>query len=137
MGRCSNASIDSNLTNVVLRLLWFVQKSPPLEPRKYQSSITCEPMPDDRSKTPRQISPEQYQRLKAEIVAPYRTLRQFVYVACGASGFIGALVFLGQLAAGREVNSAIPNLALQVGVVALMVWLFRLEQRSRRSSKSK
>ena len=53
----------------------------------------CEQMPDDRSKTPRQISPEQYQRLKAEMVAPYRTLRQFVYVACGASGFIGALVF--------------------------------------------
>jgi hypothetical protein len=82
----------------------------------------------------RQINPEQYARLKAEIAAPYRGLRQFVYVACGASGFIGAIVFLAQLAAGREVASALPNFALQIGVVALMVWLFRLEQKASRKS---
>jgi hypothetical protein len=57
---------------------------------------------------------------------------QFVYAACGASGFIGAIVFLAQLAAGREVASALPNFALQIGVVALMVWLFRLEQKAKR-----
>lgn len=95
-------------------------------------------MSDNRSKTPSQVSPEQYQRLKAEMAAPYRPLRQFIYLACGASGFIGGLVFLAQLAAGREVGSALPNFALQVGVVALMVWLFRLERRaSRRASKPK
>ena len=95
-------------------------------------------MSDNHPKTPSQLSPEQHRRLKAEMAAPYRPLRQFIYLACGASGFIGGLVFLAQLAAGREVGSAIPNFALQVGVVALMVWLFRLERRAdRRSSKPK
>lgn len=79
-----------------------------------------------------QISPEQYARLKAEAMAPYRGLRQFIYMGFGASGFIGAVVFLAQLLAGRNVASALPNLALQVGVVALMVVLFRWEQRAGR-----
>lgn len=85
-----------------------------------------------------QLSPEIYARLKAEAKAPYRGLRQFIYIGFGASGFIGAVVFLAQVLAGRNVSSALPNLALQVGVVALMVALFRWEQqRSRRSSGSK
>ncbi|MCG5059494.1 MAG: DUF3493 domain-containing protein [Limnoraphis robusta] len=85
-----------------------------------------------------QLSPEKYARLKAELKAPYRGLRQFIYVGFGASGLIGALVFLAQLLAGRQVSTALPNFALQVGVVALMVWLFRLEKRiARRSSQSK
>lgn len=81
---------------------------------------------------PRQLSPEQYAKLKAQVKAPYRPLRQFIYFAFGASGCIGAFVFLAQLAAGHEVATALPNLALQIGVVALMVWLFRLEQRAER-----
>lgn len=81
---------------------------------------------------PRQLSPEKYARLKAEVKAPYRGLRKFIYVAFGASGFIGGVVFLAQLAAGHEVTTALPNLALQIGVVALMVWLFRLEQQAER-----
>ncbi|MGB3536086.1 MAG: DUF3493 domain-containing protein [Microcoleaceae cyanobacterium] len=86
----------------------------------------------------RKLSPEQYARLKAESKAPYRGLRQFVYVAFGASGFIGALVFFSKLLAGQEIASTLPNLGLQVGVVALMVWLFRLEQKAgRRSSGPK
>lgn len=76
-----------------------------------------------------QLDPEAYARLKAELKAPYRGLRQFVYLACGASGLIGAFIFLTQLIAGREVAAALPNFGLQLGVVALMVWLFRLEQR--------
>jgi hypothetical protein len=80
----------------------------------------------------RKVSPEQYAQLKAELATPYKGLRQFVYVACGASGFIGGMVFLAKLASGREIASAVPNLALQIGVVALMVWLFRLEQKSER-----
>ena len=84
------------------------------------------------------MSSEQYTRLKAEAIAPYRGLRQFIYIGFGASGLIGAVVFLAQLLAGRNVASALPNLALQVGVVALMVGLFRWEQRaSRRPSNSK
>ena len=81
---------------------------------------------------PRQLSPEYYARLKAESKAPYRGLRKFIYFAVGASGFTGGVVFLAQLAAGQDVTTAIPNLALQVGIVALMVWLFRLEQRAER-----
>lgn len=86
----------------------------------------------DRTTNKQRLSPEKYARLKAEAQAPYRGLRQFVYLGCGASGFIGAFIFLAQLAAGREVESALPNFALQIGVVALMVWLFRLEQRASR-----
>ena len=44
---------------------------------------------------------EQYDRLKAEAAAPYRGLRKFIYIAFGASGFVGALVFLAQIAAGK------------------------------------
>ena len=92
------------------------------------------PNPDKRS---RRIEPEQYARLKAEMTAPYRGLRQFVYVVCGASGLIGAFVFLANLAAGGEVASVLPNLGLQVGVVALMVWLFRLEQKAARRKEGR
>lgn len=82
------------------------------------------------SKRSDKLSPEDYKRLRAELKAPYRGLRKFVYVACGASGLIGAFIFLTQLAAGRVESSTLPNFALQIGVVALMVWLFRLEQRA-------
>lgn len=79
-----------------------------------------------------QLSSEKYARLRAEAKAPYRGLRKFVYVGFGASGFIGAMIFLAQLAAGREVASALPNFALQLGVVALMVLLFRWENQAER-----
>jgi Low psii accumulation1 / Rep27 len=75
------------------------------------------------------LQPEQYARLKAEMAAPYRGLRQFIYFVCGASGAIGAFIFFTQALAGRDVDTALPNLALQVGVVALMVFLWRWEQR--------
>ncbi|WP_017319099.1 DUF3493 domain-containing protein [Mastigocladopsis repens] len=78
------------------------------------------------------IKSEQYARLKAEIAAPYRGLRQFIYIACGASGLIGVFIFFTQLLAGRDVDSALPNLALQIGVVALMGFLWRWEQRRQR-----
>jgi Low psii accumulation1 / Rep27 len=87
------------------------------------------------SKSPkRKIDPELYAQLRAEAKAPYRGLRQFVYFGCGVSGLVGAVIFLAQLIAGRDVDSALPNFALQIGVVALMVGLFRLEQRANRKS---
>lgn len=87
--------------------------------------------PSSKNRSENKFTTEQYARLKAEAQAPYRGLRKFVYVACGASGFIGAVVFLAQLLAGRDVDAALPNFALQVGVIALMVFLFRRdEQRS-------
>ncbi len=83
------------------------------------------------NKNHNRLTPEQYAHLKAEAKAPYKGLRQFLYLAFGASGLIGALIFLSQLAAGRDVGVALPNFALQVGVLALMVWLFRQEQQKK------
>jgi hypothetical protein len=80
------------------------------------------------------MSPEKYARLRAEAKAPYRGLRKFIYMGLGASGLIGAFVFLAQLAAGQNVTSILPNLALQIGVVALMIFLFRLENKAERKS---
>lgn len=73
------------------------------------------------------LSPEKYARLRAEAKAPYKGLRKFFYVAFGASGLIGALVFLAKLAAGEDIASTFPNFMLQAGLVALMVFLFRWE----------
>lgn len=81
---------------------------------------------------PNQLSPERFARLKAEAKAPYRGLRKFIYVSFAASGLIGAFIFLAQLAAGHEVATALPNLGVQVAVVALMVWLFRIDQGKQR-----
>jgi Low psii accumulation1 / Rep27 len=95
-------------------------------------------MPESSPKTPknsRNIDPALYAQLKAESKAPYRGLRKFVYFACGTSGAIGGVVFLTQLMAGRDVANALPNFALQLGVVALMVALFRWEQRVSRQTK--
>lgn len=90
---------------------------------------------DPKNRSNKRFTPEQYARLKAEAAAPYRGLRKFVYFACGASGFIGAFIFLAQIAVGRNVSTALPNFALQLGVIALMVFLFRFEQRRERSQK--
>ncbi|MEM9002300.1 MAG: DUF3493 domain-containing protein [Cyanobacteria bacterium P01_F01_bin.86] len=84
---------------------------------------------NDRDRIPPGMSPEKYKRLMAEAKAPYKGLRKFVYGAFGASGAIGAFIFLSQVLSGRDVSTALPNLLLQVGVVALMVFLFRLENR--------
>jgi hypothetical protein len=68
-------------------------------------------------------------RLKAEAASPYRGLRQFIYISIGASGFIGAFVFFFQLLAGKNIDSTLPNFVLQVGIVALMVFLWGWEQK--------
>jgi Low psii accumulation1 / Rep27 len=77
------------------------------------------------------LSAEKYAHLKAEAEAPYKGLRQFFYVGFGVSGCIGAVVYLARLAAGGDAAAAFPNFALQMGVVALMVWLFRRENRQK------
>lgn len=90
--------------------------------------------PGDRpaSRPPNGLDPAAYARLKAEAAAPYRGLRKFIYVAFGASGLMGGFIFLTQLLAGQNVTETLPNLALQVGVVALMIWLFKLENKAER-----
>jgi Low psii accumulation1 / Rep27 len=77
---------------------------------------------------PASIDPELWSRLQAEAKSPFRGLRQFVYVSCAASGAIGGIVFFFKLLAGRDLDATIPNLALQIGVVALMVWLLRIDR---------
>ncbi|MHC5614701.1 MAG: DUF3493 domain-containing protein [Nostoc sp.] len=82
------------------------------------------------------LNPEQYASLKAEIAAPYRGLRQFIYIAFGASGSLGAFVFFFQVLAGRDVENALPSLALQVAIIVLMVFLWRWEQRRQQRPQS-
>lgn len=74
------------------------------------------------------LTPEKYARLRAEAKAPYRGFRKFFYVAFGASGLIGAFIFLAKLAAGQELSTNLPNFFLQLGVVALMIFLFRWDR---------
>lgn len=74
------------------------------------------------------ITPEKYARLRAEAKAPYKGFRQFFYLTFAASGLIGAFIFLAKLAAGQGQGNNLPNFFLQIGVVALMVFLFRWEQ---------
>lgn len=81
-----------------------------------------------------QRDPEKYARLRAEAAAPYRGLRRFIYVSFAASGFIGGFIFLTQLLAGRDVAEALPNFAIQVGVVALMIWLLQLENKAEQAN---
>lgn len=82
----------------------------------------------DPSDSRQPLDPERRARLMAELKSPYRPLRQFIYVACAASGFFGGLIILSQWLAGRSVGAAWPNLAIQVVVVVLMVWLLRIDR---------
>jgi hypothetical protein len=90
------------------------------------------PMSDKPGDSLRKSDPEKYARLRAEAAAPYRGLRKFIYGTFAASGAIGGFVFLTQMIARQDVSEALPNFALQIGVVSLMIWLLRLENRSDR-----
>jgi Low psii accumulation1 / Rep27 len=85
------------------------------------TEIKPKPKPDS-------IDPELWSRLQAEAKSPFRGLRQFIYVSCAISGAIGGVVFFFKLLAGRDLDATIPNLALQIGVVALMVFLLRIDR---------
>ena len=70
------------------------------------------------------LNPEQYQRLRREAKTPYRGLRIFIYIAFAGSGFIGAVIFLARLIASNgDLETNLGNLALQIGVLALMLLL--------------
>jgi hypothetical protein len=69
-------------------------------------------------------------RLLAEVAAPYRSLRRFIYLAVGFSATVGALVFFFQALAGRDLETTLPSLALQLGILAGAIGLERLENRS-------
>ncbi len=72
---------------------------------------------------------EQYKRLRKEAKSPYRGLRLFIYAAFAGSGFIGAVVFFTKLIAGNgNLESNLGNFGLQVGVLALVIWLYRIDR---------
>ncbi|OIP73290.1 MAG: hypothetical protein AUK48_10260 [Oscillatoriales cyanobacterium CG2_30_44_21] len=80
---------------------------------------------------PKPNDSELYARLRKEAKSPYRGLRIFIYLALGGSGFIGAVVFFAKLIAGNgDLGSNFANFALQLGAIALMVWLYRLDRGS-------
>ncbi|MEA5477543.1 DUF3493 domain-containing protein [Pseudanabaena galeata UHCC 0370] len=75
------------------------------------------------------LNSEQYDRLRGEAKSPYRGLRVFIYIAFAGSGFIGAVIFFARLIAGNgDLEANLGNLALQIGVLALMIWLYRIDR---------
>ncbi|MGD1898854.1 MAG: DUF3493 domain-containing protein [Phormidesmis sp.] len=80
---------------------------------------------------PQGMSQARYEKLVAEANAPFKGFRKFIYASLGASGAIGGFVFFTKILAGRDIAQSVPNLALQLGVVALMVFLFRWEDREK------
>jgi hypothetical protein len=78
------------------------------------------------------LSPSDRVRLLSELASPYRGIRKFIYLAAGLSGGIGAFVFLFRVLAGHDLAVSVPSLALQVGIVAAAVGLFKLENRAHR-----
>ncbi len=70
-------------------------------------------------------------RLLTELASPYRGLRRFIYLAVGSSATIGAFVFFFRALAGRDLSNTLPSLALQLGILAGMIGLNTLENRSR------
>ncbi|MDJ0899349.1 MAG: DUF3493 domain-containing protein [Xenococcus sp. MO_188.B8] len=83
--------------------------------------------PKSSSKKP-QISPEKYARLRAEAKAPYKGFRKVFYFVCGASGLIGALIFLLRIAAGTDVAQNLSNLAIQLAVIGIAIALWRWDK---------
>ena len=77
------------------------------------------------------LSTEKYAYLKAEAKAPYKGLRKFIYLGFGASGAIGGFIFFLQLIAQKNIAQNINNLLVQIAVVALMIFLYRWEDRNK------
>jgi hypothetical protein len=77
------------------------------------------------------LGEEKYAYLQAEAQAPYKGLRKFIYFALGASGAIGGFIFFVQLIAQKNISQNINNLLIQVAVVALMIFLYRWEDRNK------
>ena len=80
------------------------------------------------------LTPEKYAFLRAEAEAPYKGFRKFIYFGIGASGAIGAFVFFVQIIAGKNVSDSLGNLAIQLAVIGLMIFLFRFEDRKKNKS---
>ncbi|MEN9202928.1 MAG: DUF3493 domain-containing protein [Thermostichus sp. DG_1_6_bins_120] len=79
----------------------------------------------------RDLLPADRVRLLTELASPYRGLRQFIYLAVGSSASLGAFVFFFRALAGRNLSVTLPSLVLQLGILAAMLGLNHLENRSR------
>jgi hypothetical protein len=79
---------------------------------------------------PQQLNPEQLARLRAEATAPYRGLRRFIYLALAGSAFLGGVVFLAKVIAGEQLATTVPNLLLQVGAGAGLLWLWQRDRKN-------
>ena len=84
---------------------------------------------------PQKLDPERYARLKNEAENPFRGLRKFIYFSVGLSGAWGGLIALTRLAAGIDLPQTLGNIAIQAGVVAIAVALWRWE--SQREEKQR
>ncbi|MGK7897836.1 MAG: DUF3493 domain-containing protein [Xenococcus sp. (in: cyanobacteria)] len=86
--------------------------------------------PDKTEPSPQnpKISPEKYARLRAEAKAPYKGFRKVFYFVGGASGLIGAFIFLLRIVAGTDVSQNLPNLAIQLGVIGIAIALWRWDK---------
>jgi len=75
------------------------------------------------------LNSDQYNRLRREAKSPYRGLRIFIYIALAGSGFIGAIIFFARLIAGNgELEANLGSFGLQIGVLALMLYLYRIDR---------
>lgn len=81
---------------------------------------------------PQKLSQSERAKLMAEVAAPYRGLRRFIYLGVGASGAVGAFVFFFRVLAGRDLETALPSLALQLALVGGAVGLTVLENRGQK-----
>jgi hypothetical protein len=79
------------------------------------------------------LNDEQLARLRAEAAAPYRGLRQFLYIALAGSALLGAFVFLMKAITGEDLPHTLPNLLLQMGSVAILLWLWQREHSSNKT----
>ena len=105
------------------------------------NSVSSEQNPEQNRvspySNPNNIDPDKYAFLRAEAAAPYKGLRKFIYFSFGASGAIGAFIFFVQIIAGKNISDNLGNLAIQVVVIALMVFLFMWEDRKKPNKDAK
>ncbi|MGK7907754.1 MAG: DUF3493 domain-containing protein [Synechococcus sp.] len=85
------------------------------------------------SRDSKKLSIDERAQLAAELARPFRSIRQLIYGTCIASGGIGAFVFFFRALAGRDLETTLPSLALQLGVVAAAFSLLRWERKRQAS----
>ncbi len=105
--------------------------------KKPSSKSRQQGQPGKTTNKPRQTPPsgmsqERYDRLLAEAEAPTKVCESLFMLLLGHRVQSG-VCFFAKILAGRDLADSLPNFALQMGVVALMVFLFRWEDRQEKS----